>query len=277
MFHALRRQPFVPTLNPGSVPVVHGLGRRFVAAGIHLGCCAVIAITLVVVITQFWYPAPLFDLAKGRDIFLILIACDITLGPLLTLIIFNVRKPRRELVRDVAIIASVQIAAMIYGVSTLFSARPVFIVYNVGQFNVSLANEITNGDSSTTEGPFSASSLPWFGPKLVGARLPTDADENNRLIFSSVSGRGDVFQIPRYFVTYDEVKSDVAARSRSVADISKKLHIDASRIHQATSSYEKRGVAFGLLPLVIRTTTALAVVDSKSGELLGIEAIPSDL
>jgi len=245
---------------------------RLRAAAIHLAISATIAVVLVLLVTTVWYPSPLFELAKGRDIFLILISCDITLGPVMTLIIFNMRKPRAELMRDVAIIATIQLAAMIYGVSTLLQARPAYIVYNVGQFNVPLANEMVDGkdDAKADE----AVSAPWFGPKLVGAKLPADVEENNRLLFSSVSGRGDVFQMPRYFVPYDEVKTQVIARARTAAQIAKELHLQPSAIESATAAYAKKGASFGLLPLRVRTTIALAVVDRNTGDLLGIEPLP---
>ncbi len=245
---------------------------RLRAAAIHLAISATVAIVLVLLVTTVWYPSPLFELAKGREIFLILISCDITLGPVMTLIIFNMRKPRAELVRDLAIIATVQLAAMIYGVSTLLQARPAYIVYNAGQFNVPLANEMVDGKDDATAAE--AASAPWFGPKLVGAKLPSDVEENNRLLFSSVSGRGDVFQMPRYFVPYDDVKTEVIARMRTAVQIAKELHVERSAVESATASYAKKGASFGLLPLRVRTTIALAVVDRKTGDLLGIEPLP---
>jgi hypothetical protein len=249
---------------------------RLRAAAIHLAISASLAVALVLLITTVWYPSPLFELAKGRDIFLILISCDITLGPVMTLIIFNLRKPRAELVRDLAIIATVQLAAMIYGVSTLLQGRPAYIVYNSGQFNVPLANEIVDGKADAKAGATAdeTAPAPWFGPKLVGAKLPSDVEENNRLLFSAVSGRGDVFQMPRYFVPYDDVKTEVIAHMRTAVQIAKELHVERSAVESATASYAKKGTSFGLLPLRVRTTIALAVVDRKSGDLLGIEPLP---
>jgi hypothetical protein len=260
------------SLHATPIGLVAQLKFRLRAAAIHLGISASVAVVLVLLVTTVWYPSPLFELAKGRDIFLILISCDITLGPVMTLIIFNVRKPRAELVRDLAIIATVQLAAMIYGVSTLLQARPAYIVYNAGQFNVPLANEMVDGNDGAKADE--TAPAPWFGPKLVGAKLPTDVEENNRLLFSAVSGRGDVFQMPRYFVPYDDVKTEVIARMRTAVQIAKELHVERSAVESATAAYAKKGTSFGLLPLRVRTTIALAVVDRKTGDLLGIEPLP---
>ena len=248
---------------------------RLQAAGIHLAVSATVALVLILLITEVWYPSRLFELAKGRDIFLLLICCDITLGPALTLVVFNIKKPRKELARDVAVIATVQMGAMIYGVSTLLQARPAYIVYNVGQFNIPLANELVSDVSSGPDHSTVVPSAPWTGPKLVGSELPADREENNNLIFSSVFGQGDVYQIPRYFVPYDKVRQEVIAHGLLPSEFAKRFHFAAADIESATLSYRQKQLDFRVLPLRVRTTIAIAVVDAKSGDLLGIEQIPS--
>ncbi len=251
------------------------LAARLRASAIHLGISATVALMLILAVTNIWYPSPLFELASGRDIFLLMIGCDITLGPLMTLIIFNIRKPRAELVRDLAIIGTVQLAAMAYGLFALLVTRPAYIVYNVGRFNVPLANELVAG----TEEGASAKSVgaPWFGPVLVGARLPKDTEERNRLLFSAVQGRGDVFEMPRYFVPYADVRREVAGRALSVEAIAKELHRSPAQVQAALASYAPRGANVGYLPLVIRQVLAIAVVSLPDGEFLGVVALPLSL
>lgn len=245
---------------------------RLRACAIHLACSAVVAAVLVFLITTVWYPSPLFELAQGRHIFLLLIGCDVTLGPVITLIIFNIRKPRRELVRDLAIVVAVQVAAMVYGVSTLLQARPAYIVYNAGQFNVPLANELVAGtEAAASEQPVGA---PWFGPALVGTRLPTETKESNRLLFSAVAGHGDVFEMPRYFVAYADVKREAASRARAADVLARDLRLDPARVRAAVAGYEGRGANVGYLPLVIRQTLAVAAVSLPDGEFLGIAQLP---
>jgi hypothetical protein len=251
------------------------IAARLCASAVHLAISATVALLLVMVVTQVWYPSPFFGLDNGRDIFLLMIGCDITLGPLLTLIVFNIRKPRAALVRDLAIIGTVQLAALLYGVSALLKVRPAYIVYNVGRFNVPVANELVAG----TEEGASAKSVgaPWFGPVLVGALLPPQTEERNRLLFSAVGGRGDVFQMPRYFVPYAEVKSDVAAHARSADALARDLQLDPARVRAAVAGYASRGASVGYLPLVIRQTMAVAVVSLPDGAFLGIAPLPPPL
>ena len=248
------------------------LAARLRASGMHLGISAAVGLLLVLAVTQVWYPSPLFDLAKGRDIFLLMVGCDVTLGPLLTLIVFNIRKPRRELVRDLSIIGAVQLAAMVYGLSTLVEARPAYIVYNGGQFNVPLANELVAGAGKADAQQ--AVGAPWFGPPLVGAKLPAGSEERNELLFSALGGRGDVFQMPRYFVPYSEVKREAASRARSAGALANELHLDPARVNAAVARFAKPGGNVGYLPLVVRRVLAVAVVRLPDGELLGIASLP---
>lgn len=249
-----------------------GLMPRLKAAGTHLLASASIALLLIFVVTQVWYPAPMFDLVQGRDIFFLIIGCDISLGPVLTLIIFDIHKPRRELVRDIAVIACVQLAALSYGVYALSQVRPAYIVFNVARFNVTMANELVD---ATAADPDSAPrpAAPWTGPRLVGARAPTDAKRRSDMIMSALGGHGDLYQMPLYFVDYDAVRPDVIAHARTATEIARILLVDPAVVDEATASYRRRQLDIGLLPLVIRQTAALAVVDRKTGDLLGIEQL----
>jgi hypothetical protein len=248
------------------------LRARLRAAAIHLSISATIALALVLLVATVWYPAPMFELAKGRDIFLLMMGCDITLGPLMTLIIFNIRKARSELVRDLTIIATIQLAAMIYGVSALWEARPAYIVYAAGQFNVSLANELVESPDAPTGGWDGGP--PWFGPKLVGARLPEGSLDRLRLAFSALEGRGDAFQMPQYFIPYADVKREVASRARSTAALAKELRFDAAQVQAAVAGFEHADASLGYLPLVIRQNLAIAVVHLPDGAFLGIAKLP---
>jgi hypothetical protein len=245
---------------------------RLRASAIHLGISASIALILILSVTQVWYPSPLFQLASGGGVFLLMVGCDITLGPLMTLIIFNIRKPRAELVRDLAIIGIVQVAAMCYGMYAILKVRPAYIVYNVGRFNVPVADEMVAGtEKSAAEQTVSA---PWFGPPLVGARLPEDKEERTRLMLSAVGGHGDLSDMPRYYVPYADLQRDAAAHARSADALAYELHIEPARMHAAVARFQDGGADVGYLPLVMRNVLAVAAVSIPDGQFLGVALLP---
>lgn len=64
-------------------------------------------------------PSPYFHAQGGMR--LLLVAVDIVIGPLLTFVVFDRRKPRAELRRDLAIVVALQVVALSFG---LHSAAP---------------------------------------------------------------------------------------------------------------------------------------------------------
>ncbi len=83
--------------------------NRWKAAGIHLCLSALIAATVVVVMLALWYPGSYFDAMGGQTLLVLIVGVDVTLGPLLTLIVFNPKKKRLKL--DLAVIAVFQVIA----------------------------------------------------------------------------------------------------------------------------------------------------------------------
>ena len=56
--------------------------------------------------------------------------CDLALGPLISLVIYNSRKARRKLIIDYTIVGVVQLAALVYGVYIVAGTRPVYVAFS---------------------------------------------------------------------------------------------------------------------------------------------------
>lgn len=74
------------------------MSARIKAFTLHLTISAVIALAVIGVVFYLWYPAPLHTAVGVTQIFLILLAVDVVLGPLLTLLVYKVGK--KTLVMD---------------------------------------------------------------------------------------------------------------------------------------------------------------------------------
>lgn len=101
---------------------------RWVAFLYHLSISFVLLLVISAVMYFFWFPGALFDAAGGWEGMQILVAVDLVLGPVLTLIVYNRSKPTRELARDLGIIATVQIFCLLGGLATIFHSRPLVVV-----------------------------------------------------------------------------------------------------------------------------------------------------
>ena len=118
------------------------LRPRAYAAGLHLLISAAVAGLAAVLVFFVWYPGAFRHMAGGRDLFLLVTAVDVVIGPVLTFAVFNRAKGKRHLSRDLAVIALLQIAALVYGLHTVYIARPVAMVFEVERFRLVSANDV---------------------------------------------------------------------------------------------------------------------------------------
>jgi hypothetical protein len=120
----------------------HFIDHRLRFALGHLALSAVVVSAFVSLVLLVWYPAPLGRLEGVFPVLMLLVAVDVCLGPLLTLIVASPTKPRRSLYRDLTIIGVAQFAALGYGAHSTFVARPAFIVYNADRFDIVMPSEL---------------------------------------------------------------------------------------------------------------------------------------
>ncbi|MHB1565699.1 MAG: hypothetical protein ACYCXG_03095 [Acidiferrobacter sp.] len=105
---------------------------RYKAFGIHFFISLVVFLLTLGVMAFFWYPWPFFSTDGGWQGLRILIAVDLTIGPLLTLLVFRAGKPGLRL--DLAIIALLQIGAYVGGAYIIHHQRLQLVVYANGAF-----------------------------------------------------------------------------------------------------------------------------------------------
>ncbi len=178
---------------------------RFKAFALHV-LASICVLSLVLGILYFgWYRWPGWYLSSMLSIVPILIAVDVALGPLATLLIANPAKPRRELARDIACIALVQLAALVYGSTTLWSGRPLYYAFSQDRLQLVQALDLKPTEIAWARRENPTLAPHWYSrPRWVWAPLPKDSDESQRIIASAVSGGDDVIQMPRYFKLWAE-------------------------------------------------------------------------
>src|SRR5262245_34908510 len=183
---------------------------RWKASGIHLLLsCAIVGAVLALMIAM-WYRWPLFQLAGGAGITLILAGVDVTLGPLITLIIF--KSGKKGLKFDLAFIALVQAAALAYGIHVVYVARPVYVVFAVDRFNLVTAKDLDPEDLAKATNP-EFNQLPLGRASYVAAVLPRDPKEQFEVLMSALRGK-DVHLYPQYYVPYADQAQNALKRAR---------------------------------------------------------------
>ena len=100
----------------------------------HFSISAVIVASFLLLVFFVWYPKPLMDAEGGWDIIILLVVIDLILGPLMTFVVF--KPDKKSLKFDLSVIVLIQIVALVYGGSIIYSGRPVYVVFNVNKFHV---------------------------------------------------------------------------------------------------------------------------------------------
>jgi hypothetical protein len=111
------------------------LPHKLRAASIHFLISLGLFAVLMYLILGHWYPMPWFPIDGGWQGTRIMVGVDLVLGPLLTFIIFNPFKSRREIMLDLGLIALIQAGALAWGIHLVHGQRPLAIVYWNGSFH----------------------------------------------------------------------------------------------------------------------------------------------
>jgi hypothetical protein len=243
---------------------------RSQAALIHLGISALVAAAIVAVMLLVWYPSPWFRAAGGGTLLLLLVGVDVILGPLLTFIVFDPAK--KSLVYDLAVIVMLQIAALVYGVHVMASARPAFVVYFRGVFDVVTANDVVTEGMDEAKLP-EFQSLPLTGPRLASARFPVDPGLQLKIGMESAAGGPDFTAYPRFYIPYSTAARDAAARGEPLARLAEKGPEYAAAVAKFAGSSGKSADDLVYLPLRTRTGEMTIVLGKVEGEVIGVLAM----
>lgn len=190
---------------------------RWKASGLHLLISVAIAAAALALMLLVWYPHPLFRAAGGDDLLLLLVGVDVVIGPLITLIIF--RPGKRGLKFDLAAIGTLQLAALLYGMSIVYLARPAFIVFAKDRFEIVTAVEMEEKDLRASRHP-EFSRVPVGGPVWAYGEFPADPAERSKLVESALAGR-DIQHFPRFYRPYEAGVPEILSRALPVERVRK--------------------------------------------------------
>lgn len=238
------------------------------AAGYHLIVSLMIAVIIGVVFKFLYFPGYYFTAFDGLHRFGLIIGVDVVLGPLLTLIVFNVTKPKKELVRDISLIAFVQVCALIYGLFVFTTTRPVYTVFDGKILTFISANEIPPAALADASAPYNV--LPRGKPQDVYARQPSTEQEKKDVIFP-------IYSPPMYGPMTEEHRKEMyekaeplsqlnpALSAEQMADINRNLPDGISDVNQL------RGVASGGAATKVPYFWAII---TPQGKIVSVQTIP---
>jgi len=247
---------------------------RWRAFSWHLLGSGVAAVAAWLLATQVWYPWPLAKLAGGMQLFVIVVAVDVVLGPLLTAVVANPSKRRAELVRDLAVILALQLSALAYGMHTLALARPAVLAFEIDLFRVVSASEVDA--ASLNQAPPGLQTLSWTGPRTLAAVKPTSPDEQLRTIELGLAGI-PLAALPAYWRDYSTEASKAWQRGQPVAALIASSPETAAAVSALARKAGLDVATLRALPLLARRgegTVLLAPPDARIVGMLPVALPP---
>ena len=200
---------------------------RFIAASkafaVHLGLSIFVALLAAYVVLRLWFPFPYRILAGGQHLFWLMVGIDVVCGPLLTAVLFNPAKSRRELTLDLSLIALIQVAALAYGLYNIAQARPVVLAFETDRMVAVSAAQIEK--QNLHRAPVQFQSLSWSGPVLLGTRAAKDGPEMLQSIQMSLQGLEPSLR-PGWWQDYEISRPFAKQRMKKLSDLHAMLSVE---------------------------------------------------
>ncbi len=245
---------------------------RLRAAGIHLGVSATVAAVSALLVFWLWYPWPYREISSGRELFFIVMAVDVVLGPLLTFAVFDVRKSWRHLRIDLGIIAVLQLAGLSYGLWTVFIVRPVHLVFEYSMFRVVHASEVPA--ELLPKALPALRAYPVLGPTALSLRPFTSPGEQFDLTMAAMQGSVLSAQ-PQLWQPYEAAKFEILSKAKTMPTLYARFGAQKALIDEAVRSSNKTAEGLVWLPLVGRKSFWTVLLDAQSAQPVGYVPLDS--
>jgi hypothetical protein len=240
---------------------------RGIRAGlVHLLASLFVAGLVAALVFGLWFPHPYREMVGGTELFLLIIAVDVVCGPLLTAVIYNPAKSKRELAIDLTLVVFIQLAALIYGLFTVAQARPIYAVFEVDRLRVVTIADVFSDDWAKAKAPWN---MPhWGAPKVIAVRSPISGKEKLESIDLALAGK-DVSVRPDWWIEWDEkTPTLILSRSQELAVLRRKLSMSSQAALDAAITRS------GLPPERLRSipmtsfknTDWVALIDSRTAK-----------
>lgn len=248
------------------------LRERLRSSGIHLLVSLCIAALSALLVFGLWYPYPYREISDGTELFLLVVTVDIVLGPLITFVVFSRRKLRAVLWHDLVVVGVIQLAALGYGLWTVFVVRPVHLVFEIDRFRVVHAIEVDTDLLSRAPAEFQV--LPFVGPSLLAVRPFKDEQEEMNVTMAALQGVSLASQ-PNLWRPFAEARAEVLKAARPAEQLLARFSSQSPAIHMVLKDVGRSPQNTVYLPLVGRKSFWTVFLDPVTAEVVATMPLDS--
>ncbi len=197
---------------------------------IHFGISFAIGVVVLLLVIGVWYPFPYHTLSGGWQLLVLVLGIDVIAGPMITLLVYNEKKGRLEKVSEFVVIGLIQISALLYGLWSIFEARPVHVVFEYDRFRIIHANDVP--DELRTRIPEGIKAFPVLGPTWLSLR-PLVGQEKFDFTMQALDGIAVSAQ-PALWIPYERSHDEVLAAAKPIDDLIKRFPQKLQTIERVT-------------------------------------------
>jgi len=212
-----------------------------------------------------WYPYPFRQLPESGKFSILMIVCAVLIGPALAWLVHKPGKSRRALAFDLVIIGLIQLAAMGWGMYTLYLDRPYFMVFAVDRFEILARRDVA--------GPVTNPAFlnnPLTGPLPLYANMPTDREQFQKLLREvMLEGKPDLPFRPEFWSNYTDRKQLVLEVSQPLAALRSARPEDAACIDDLVQDNGGDIGKLQFVPGLIGDGSFTVVIDAGTGAISG--------
>lgn len=227
----------------------------------HLFISSAIAVLSLLLIFKVWYPEPLDKALGVGGIVVMMIAIDMVLGPLLTLVL--AKEGKKGLKYDLIIIATVQLSALFYGLYSIEKGRPVWLAFDLNRFELVQKYMVTRKDGENIAEAYRADT--WFSPKWVSVRPAKDKKEQSDWMMAELEGGASPGMRPVLYMPIDKNMDNILKEKLPLGDLNK--YNNKATIEDILSDYPQ---ADGFLPMRASELGMTVLLDSKTRKIIAI-------
>lgn len=238
-----------------------GMLDRLRAFAVHFSLSLLVALASLFLVFRIWYPSPLSVAMGVTHVFLVMLLVDVTLGPVLTFCVF--KQGKKTLKFDLAVIAVLQVGALVYGLHTVAEGRPAWLVFTTDRFDAVRPIDLDSRFSENVAPEYA--SAPVLGPRWVAAVRPDDVKADSDIVFESVFGGADLQHRPYLYHPIKSVAKDIGSRAQPLERL--KEFNSESQVVEVLKQWPE---ADAWLPLMATVKPMVVLVKKQSLEVVAI-------
>lgn len=226
----------------------------------HFLLSCLVALAVMLLVFFIWYPAPLATAVGVTHIFLMLLAIDVIIGPVLGFIVY--KEGKKTLKMDLTIIIVLQLTALGFGIYSIAEGRPVWLAYNVDRFELVRNNDIIEEKIDQALPQYQHPS--WGKPQYVAVEFAKDSETRNEDMFAEALGGISLAQKPERYVDFAQAKKKLKQRTKQLQDLA--LYNEKVAVQSIVEKYPQ---ATGFVPLKAVNIDMTVLIDAQ-GEVVKI-------